>query len=298
MGEGGFRSGFVAIMGAPNVGKSTLLNRMLGEKLSITSPKPQTTRNRILGVLHRPGAQLVLLDTPGIHKAAGRLNRQMVETALEAAAEVDLVLFVVDAVHPDNVAESHVLAGLQRHGIVAVCVLNKIDLVEKHHLLPLLRKWDEAHPFHALVPVSALKGTQVDVLVEKMIGLMPEGPAYFPDGSLTDLPESFLLAEMIREKVFRLTSREIPYCTAVTVDSFSLGESSPLVRIDATIHVERQSQKAIVIGKGGATLKRIGEKARRDMERMLGTTVFLKLLVRVERNWTGSAKGLRRFGYG
>ena len=291
----GFKSGFVMLAGAPNVGKSTLLNRMLGEKVSITSKKAQTTRNRILGVLHREGAQMVFLDTPGVHKATQTLNVRMVDVALSAMGDADLVLFMVDLKSPDPDAEGFVVEKLEKQQQPVVLALNKTDQVSAETVLQAIDRWRTVYPFKAVVPISAKHGHQVEALVAEMVGLLPEGPPFFPEDAVTDMPERFIAAEMIREKVFRLTGQEIPYSTAVTVESFE--EKDRLISIHATIHVERPSQKAIVIGKEGAKLKQIGQAAREDMERMLGTKVFLKLFVRVQKNWSRDTRALRKFGY-
>ncbi len=292
-----FRSGFVAIAGAPNVGKSTLLNQMLGEKLAITSKKPQTTRNRILGVLHRPGSQLVFLDTPGIHQARRPLNIRIVDAALTAMGDVDVILLVVDAAGPDPDAEAFLVKKLNTLRQPVVLVLNKIDLIKKPLLLSIMDQWSKKYSFEAIIPVSAILGAQVEELIETVESLLPKGPPLFPEDTITDMPERFIAAEMIREKVFRTTGQEIPYSTAVSVDSFSEQRKGALVKINATIHVERASQKGMVIGKNGSKLKQIGQAARQEIERMLGTKVFLKLFVRVQKNWSKDTKALRKFGY-
>ncbi|MBI9076033.1 MAG: GTPase Era [Desulfatibacillum sp.] len=292
-----FRSGFAGLIGAPNVGKSTLLNHMLGEKVSITSSKPQTTRNRILGVVHREKAQIVVLDTPGIHDADSPLNRHMVDVAMTCMGDVDLLMFVIDASRPDPRSEELALKGLAKQKRPVVLVINKIDLVEKAQLLPILAKWQNVYNFSSMVPVSAKHGTQVGELLHVLEELLPPGPPFFPEDSLTDMPERFVAAEMIREKVFRLTSQEIPYSVAVTIDSFEEQAEPPMVKISAVIHVERDSQKGIVIGKAGAMLKKIGTSARMEIERMVGVKVFLKLFVRVEKNWSSDTKAMRRLGY-
>ncbi|AOY60567.1 MULTISPECIES: GTPase Era [Desulfococcus] len=291
----GFRSGFVMLAGAPNVGKSTLLNRMLGEKVSITSRKAQTTRNRILGVLHQKDAQLIFLDTPGVHKATQALNVRMVDVALAAMADADLILFMVDLKSPDPDAETFLLEKIRQQQRPAVLALNKTDQVRSETVLQAIDHWRTTYPFQAVVPISAKHGHQVDALIREMADLMPEGPPFFPEDAVTDMPERFIAAEMIREKVFRLTGQEIPYATAVTVESFK--EKEGLVSIHATIHVERSSQKAIVIGREGAKLKQIGRAAREELERMMGTRVFLKLFVRVQKNWSRDTRALRKFGY-
>jgi GTP-binding protein Era len=292
-----FKSGFVAIVGAPNVGKSTLLNQLLGQKIAITSEKPQTTRHRILGVAHFPGAQLIFLDTPGIHRAKGPLNIRMVEVALKVLGDVDLVVFITDAASPNELADGIILESLKKENLPSILAINKVDLVNKEKLLPLIEKWDKTYPFRAIVPISALHGIQVDSLVEEMVALLPEGPQYYPEDIVTDAPERFIAAEMIREKVFRLTSQEIPYGVAVTVESFKERPKKNMIDIQATIHVERESQKPMLIGKGGKMLKQIGEQAREDIEHMVGCKVFLKLWVRVQKKWTRDEKAIRRFGY-
>ncbi len=292
-----FKSGFVAIVGAPNAGKSTLLNHMLGQKISITSKKPQTTRNRILGVLDRPGAQMIFLDTPGVHRASKPLNVRIVDVALAALADVDLVLVVADLTAPDSDAERYMLEKIQACGTPVVLALNKIDKMDPKRLPACLEEWSRRFDFRALVPVSALRGRQVEDLLDTMQGALPVGPPLYPPGSLTDMSERFIAAEMIREKAFRLTGEEIPYAVAVTVDEYKEEKDGRLIRILATIHVERQSQKGMVIGKGGGKLKEIGRAARMEIERMVGTRVFLKLFVRVQKNWSRDTKALRRFGY-
>ena len=292
-----FKSGFVAIVGAPNAGKSTLLNRLLGEKISITSRKPQTTRNRILGVVHRPFSQLVFIDTPGVHRAKDELNVRIVDAALSAMGDVDVILILIDVEHSDTDSENYMLKKLKKQKRPVILALNKIDLVKKPVLLEIIDKWSKKYTFEAIVPISAKHGDQVDKLLDTMEALLPQGPPFFPEETLTDLPERFIAAEMIREKVFRLTGQEIPYSTAVTVDSFSEKKGGGLVKINATIHIERDSQKGIIIGKKGSKLKKIGEDSRKDIERLLGTKVFLKLFVRVQKNWSKDTKAIRRFGY-
>lgn len=291
------RSGFVTIVGAPNAGKSTLLNYMLGEKISITSKKPQTTRNRILGILHRPISQMVFLDTPGVHRAGNPLNVRIVDTAIAALADAEVVLLIVDASAPDHESEQILLDNLKTLKCPVVLALNKIDKVEKPVLLEMIDTWRSSRTFAALVPISAKNGTQVDELLEELQPLLPEGPPYFPQESLTDLPERFIAAEMIREKAFRLTGQEIPYSVAVTIDDFEEESARKLVRIHATLHVERSSQKGILIGRQGSKLRQIGEDARKEIQRMVGCKVYLKLFVRIQKNWSKDTKALRKFGY-
>ncbi len=293
----GFKSGFAAIIGAPNVGKSTLLNRILGEKISITSKKPQTTRNRILGIHHRPSSQIIFVDTPGMHKAKGKLNEIIVETAVSTMADVDIILIVVDLSGHDKTSETFVVEKLKKENRPVVLALNKTDLVKGEKVLRLIDKWSGTYPFKSIVPVSAKNGNQVEELLALMEQLLPEGPPLFPEDSLTDQPERFIVAEIIREKVFRLTGQEIPYSTAVTIDTFSEEKKGSLVKIEAVIHVERNSQKGMVIGKNGSKLKNIGKDARKEIERMLQAKVFLKLFVRVQKNWSSDTKALRKLGY-
>ena len=292
-----FKSGYVAIVGVPNAGKSTLLNRILGEKISITSKKPQTTRNRILGVMHRPDAQLVFIDTPGIFKAKDTLNLRIVDTALSAIGDADLILFVLDVANPDLTSEYFLVRRLQEQLRPVILALNKIDLVEKSALLEIIQKWSTECHFDVIVPISATEGTQIEKLIETMQNLLPYGPPYFPEDALTDLPQRFIAAEMIRETVFRLTGEEIPYATAVTVDSFKEEKDGKLIKIEAAIHLERSSQKGIIIGTEGSKLKRIGTESRKKIEHMLETKVYLKLFVRVQKNWRKDTRALKKFGY-
>ena len=292
-----FRSGFVAIAGAPNVGKSTLLNRILGEKISITSQKPQTTRNRILGVAHRPRGQIIFIDTPGVHEAKDALNLRIVNVALSALADADIILLVANVMHPNIPAQTLLIKTLKKQKHPVILALNKIDLIAKPLVLKAIDTWSKLFSFHEIVPISARVGTQVERLLEVMDRALPKGPPYYSEETLTDMPERFIAAEIIREKVFRLTGQEIPYSSVVTIDEFSETESNRLIRIFATIHVERDSQKGILIGKNGGKLKQIGEAARMDIERMVGIQVFLKLFVRVQKNWCTDTKALSRFGY-
>ena len=292
-----YKSGFIAIIGAPNAGKSTFLNRALKEKISITSRKPQTTRNRILGVVHRPYSQLVFIDTPGVHRAKDELNVRIVGAAISAMSDVDLILILIDVANSDTDSENYLVKKLAQQKRPVVLALNKIDLVKKPFLLEIIDKWSRKYTFEAIVPISAKHGDQVDMLLDTLEAKLPKGPPFFPQETLTDLSERFIAAEMIREKVFRLTGQEIPYSTAITVDSFSEKKGGGLVKISATIHIERDSQKGIIIGKKGSKLKKIGEDSRKDIERLMGTKVFLKLFVRVQKNWSKDTKAIRRFGY-
>ncbi|MHB8420250.1 MAG: GTPase Era [Myxococcales bacterium] len=300
------RAGFVALVGEPNVGKSTLLNRLLGQKVAIVSPRPQTTRNRILGVLTAPAFQLALLDTPGLHLAKGALHRAMRESATSATHEVDLVALVVDATRPRGPAEAEgdvraLLDEIRRGRRRSALVVNKVDRVEKTRLLPLIGAWVEAHAFDLVYPISALTGENTQGLAPALAELLPEGPPLFPGEVVTDQAERVLVAELVREQVFRQLRQEVPYAVAVEVESFDearRGAARPLVEIHATLHVERTSQKGILIGKKGARLKAIGSAARREVEALLGCQVFLALNVRVEEGWTDSERAVHRFGYG
>jgi len=288
-----FRSGFVCILGRPNAGKSTLLNALVGEKLAIISPKPQTTRNRIQGVVHVPkrngkgGGQIVLLDTPGVHKPDSSLGRKMMVELREAMEGCDLVLIMMDVTHKFDPRDQFALDLLKKSGTKAFLVLNKVDLIrEKARLLPLIEEYRKLYDFTEVIPISALKRRGLDVLLENVISILPAGPAYFPEDQVTDQPARFMAAEIIREQVLLNTSEELPYATTVIVDNFE--EGARLARIAATIYCEREGQKGILVGKGGQMLKKIGTSARLQMERMLGTKVFLELYVKVEAGWRDS----------
>jgi GTPase len=293
----GFHSGLVALLGAPNAGKSTLLNRLLGAKISITSRKPQTTRNRILGILHRPGAQLVFIDTPGVHLSQKPLNVRIVDAALSALSDVDVVLLMADAQAPNPAAEKFLLARLSEISKPVVLAVNKIDGLAAQPVAEILAAWSRRFAFEHLLPISARQGTQVDKLLAVLEAMLPEGPPFYGEDMLTDSAERFIVAELIREKVFRLTGEEIPYAAAVTIDGFREAQQGKTVHISATIHVERDTQKGIVIGRGGRKLKQIGQAAREDIERLLDTRVYLELFVRVQKNWTRDTRALRKFGY-
>jgi len=295
--DANFKSGYVAILGAPNAGKSTLLNRILGEKISITSKKPQTTRNRILGVLHRSKSQMIFFDTPGVFQAKDKLNVRIVDAAFSALGDADLVLVVVDVSRPDPNAERYLVKKLKSQKNPVILALNKIDLIEKSGMLKIIEKWSTVYGFKEVVPVSARLGTQVEDLIATMEKILPAGPPFFPEDTLTNVSQRFMVAELVREQVFRMTGEEIPYATAVTVDSFNEKKEGRLISIEATIHLERSSQKGIVIGKNGSKLKQIGTRSREQIEQLLGTKVFLKLFVRIQKNWRNDTKAIRRFGY-
>jgi GTP-binding protein Era len=296
------RAGFAAIVGRPNVGKSTLLNRLLGQKIAIVSPKPQTTRSRILGIVTRPDAQLALLDTPGLHAARGGLNERLVEQALRTLADADLALFLIEAGSPAiDAATRRALGQVKSARKPTLLVINKIDTLPRGQLLPLIDRWRREHEFSEVYPLSALTGENVGGFLDALVRHLPEGPALFPADVWTDVPERDLAGELIREQILAQTSQEVPYSTAVLIEQFDESEREVgprgLVRIAATVLVERESQKAIVIGRGGARLKQIGTKAREQIEKLLGCKVFLDLHVRVEKDWTRTARGLRRAGY-
>ncbi len=295
IGAAPYRSGFVALVGRPNVGKSTLLNRILGEKVAIISDKPQTTRTRILGVKHLPGAQMVFLDTPGIHKPKFELNKRMVEVALHVLDEVDLVFFMVEATEPPGHGDRFVLERLKERDVPVVLVVNKVDLVKKLRLLPLIDEYRRMHEFADIVPVSAKTGDGVDHLLALALARMPEGPAYFPDDVVTDQSMRVLAAEIVREKLLQKTRDELPFAIAVGIDSFK--QEGRMARIGATIYVEKDSQKAIVIGTHGQILKDVGTYARIDMENLFGMKVFLELWVKVKGSWRQDERMLVELGY-
>lgn len=292
-------SGFVAIVGPPNAGKSTFLNKVLGFKLAITSDKPQTTRHRLLGVYNGEGCQIVFLDTPGLHRPMRALNKLMVRTAMAALQDVEAVLFMVEAT-AKGLADGQRVAGMLAEAKKPVVLaLNKVDLVpNKPDLLPMLERVASWGEWAAMAPICAQNGGGTKAVIAELARLLPEGPAIFPEDMITDLSERFLVSELIREKVFGLTKQELPYSTAVTIDEFiEPRNEGGSVAVTATIHVERQGQKGILIGKGGAMLKKIGTAARLDIETMLGQRVYLNLFVRVEPRWSSQTHGLRKLGY-
>jgi GTPase len=296
MTDAAHRSGYVGLVGRPNVGKSTLLNQILGQKLSIVSRRPQTTRNRILGIHNQDDAQVLFLDTPGIHPAGGKLlNRRMVDQALGALDDVDLVVLLVDVQRePTPRDDGIVLERILAKGRPVLLVPNKIDLVEKERLLPLMGAWSQAADFEAVIPISAKSGNGVSVLLEQLIKRLPQGPAWFPKDQITNVTERFVVGELIREQAFRSLDREVPYSIAVEVEEFE--EEPSRVRVMARIWVERDSQKGIVIGKGGQMLKRIGTGARREIGRLLGARIRLDLTVGVDPQWTHRRQAVERFG--
>ena len=289
------KSGVVALIGRPNAGKSTLLNRLVGEKLAIVSDKPQTTRTRINGVLTRREGQVVFLDTPGIHKPGYKLNRRMMGVVTDALASVDLLLLMVDATQVTGAGDKFVLDMMTRVQTPAFLMLNKIDrMADKGRLLPLIERYAGEREFAEVIPVSALKGENLELLLEKIFEHLPEGEPLYPEDALTDQPERTLVAELVREKILQATSEELPYVTAVVVERWEETEES--LRIHCLIYVERASHKAIIIGRGGARLKEIGTLARKDIEKSLGRKIFLGLHVKVREHWRDDDRALNELG--
>jgi GTP-binding protein Era len=277
------KSGFVAIVGRPNAGKSTLINALVGAQVSIVTPVAQTTRNRILGIVNRPDAQIVFMDTPGIHKPFSRLNEQMMNFVRQALAERDLVLLIVDAAEKFGRGDEFALTLLKEYAPRTVLLLNKIDVIAKQRLLPLMDRYSKLHAFEEIIPISATQGDGLEEVMEAVLKVLPEGPRYFPPDMYTDQPERFLASEIIREKVIRHTRQELPYVTAVLIDQFEEGET--ITNIYATIVVERESQRPIIIGAGGQQIKQIGTEARKELEKLFPPKVFLELFVKVEPHW-------------
>ena len=292
-----FLSGFIAIVGPPNVGKSTLLNRILGKKIAIVSPKPQTTRNRITGIYHEEDCQMVFMDTPGIHRTQTPLHRSMVNSAQSAFKEVDLLVLMIEMLHPQAPEIPMILSSIRKSKKPSVLVINKIDKGPKEELLPIIAAYNETRSFKSIIPISALTGDGVPSLLRELKAMLREGPAFFPEDVQTDQSESFLISEMIREKIFLHTRQELPYSSAVTVERLEELPQKNLVSISARIHVETESQKGILIGQGGKMIKKIGQAAREDLESFFGSRVFVELLVRVDKNWSKDPRTLRRLGY-
>ncbi|MFH1349859.1 MAG: GTPase Era [Pseudomonadota bacterium] len=290
-------SAFIAITGPPNVGKSTLLNRLLGTKIAIVSPKPQTTRNRIIGVYHGDGYQMAFIDTPGIHRTRTALHKSMVESAKATLFEVDLVLVIIEVTRPYDPDISLILKNLRETRKPSLLIINKIDKGPKEMLLPIIDRYQKGYPFDAIIPLSALKGDGIERLLEVLKSSLKPGPVFFPKDVKTDQSESFLISEIIREKIFLITRREMPYSSAVTVERMQEIPEKGLISISAKIHVESKSQKGILIGQQGRMIKRIGKSSRLEIERTFGTRVFLELMVRVEKDWSRDTRALRRLGY-
>lgn len=291
-----FKSGFIGIIGRPNAGKSTLFNAIIGDKISIITDKPQTTRNKITGIKNSPDAQLIFMDTPGMHNPKTPLNKAMVQTTRETIGSVDVLLMLIEAnsdVHPHDL---FLIDSLAQVRTPVILVINKIDLIEKKYLLPLIDKFRVLYDYREILPVSALKGYGIEALLKIIKDMLPEGPKYYPDDLVTDATERFIASEFIREKITLMTKQEVPYASAVEIDLFKENEEKNLISISATINVEKESQKAIMIGKKGAMLKKIGTQAREDMEKLFGARVYLELFVRVKKEWTTSDKMLEEFG--
>lgn len=292
-----FKSGFVGIIGKPNVGKSTLLNRLIGQKIAITTHKPQTTRNRITGIKNLEDTQIIFIDTPGLHEAKSALARSMVRTARDVLAEVDVVMLVLDAESGVRKNDIAIIESLKEAEVPVIAVINKIDTVRKEEILPMIDSLSKLFPFKETVPVSAIRHYSLDRLERVLAGYLPEGPKLFPDDMITDVTERFIAAEIIREKITLLTHEEVPYAAAVVVDSFKEDEEKNLIKIQAVIQVEKESQKAIIIGKKGAKLKEIGRQARLEMEKFFAARIFLELFVRARKDWTQTESMLEDLGY-
>lgn len=292
-----FKSGFISIIGRPNVGKSTFLNRVVGQKIAIMSDKPQTTRNKVQGVVTTDNSQLIFIDTPGIHKPKHKLGDFMVKSARNTLKEVDVIMFMVNANEPIGGGDRFIIDLLQNTETPVFLVINKIDLVHPDDLLTTITSYTSEYDFAEVVPLSALNGNNVERLMETLTGYLPVGPKYYPDDQVTDHPERFIISEFIREKVLHLTREEIPHSIAVVIEKIDRDENRGLVDVAATIVVDRDSQKGIVIGKKGALLKEIGTKARHDIEMLLGSKVYLELWVKVQKDWRNKPGQLREFGF-
>lgn len=290
-----FRSGYVSIIGRPNVGKSTLLNSILGEKVAIVTPKPQTTRNRIIGIKTLPGFQIIFIDTPGIHKPKHKLGETMLKTALEALREVDIILFMVEPLEPKG-GDRFIMELLKKVQSPVFLLINKIDTIKKPELFPLIDHFKELYPFKEIIPISALRQDGIEILIKRIQEYLPHGPRYYPDEFITDQLERFMVSEIIREKVTELTEEEVPHSVAVEVTEWE-ERSDGLISIRSNIYVEREGQKGIIIGKGGAMLKSIGTAARIDIEKLLNTKVFLELWVKIKKDWREDKRALEELGY-
>ena len=290
------KSGFVSIIGRPNVGKSTFVNRVIGHKIAIMSDKAQTTRNKIQGVMTRDDAQIIFIDTPGIHKPKHKLGDYMMRVAKNTLSEIDAIMFMVNVNEDIGRGDEYIMEMLKNVKTPIFLVLNKIDLVHPDTLTPEIEQYQSYMDFTDIIPISALEGLNVDHFIDVLKSFLPEGPKYYPDNQISDHPEQFVVSEIIREKILHLTSEEIPHAIGVNVDRM-IKEDEDRVRIEATIYVERDSQKGIVIGKGGKKLKEVGKRARRDIEMLLGTKVYLELWVKVQRDWRNKVNFIRQIGY-
>lgn len=292
-----FKSGFISIIGRPNVGKSTFLNRVIGQKIAIMSDKPQTTRNKVQGVLTQDSSQMIFIDTPGIHKPKHKLGDFMMKVAKNTLKEVDAILFMVNATEPIGAGDKMIMELLQDNKTPVFLIINKIDQIHPDEILAIIDSYKEEYDFAEIVPISALQGNNVDRLLSTIESYLPEGPQYYPADQVTDHPERFIISELIREKVLHVTREEIPHSIAVVIEQIKKEESKELINVSATIIVERDSQKGIVIGKRGALLKDIGTKARHDIEMLLGSKVFLELWVKVQKDWRNKSNQLRDYGF-
>ncbi|KEA33359.1 GTPase Era [Staphylococcus epidermidis] len=290
------KSGFVSIIGRPNVGKSTFVNRVIGHKIAIMSDKAQTTRNKIQGVMTRDDAQIIFIDTPGIHKPKHKLGDYMMRVAKNTLSEIDAIMFMVNVNEDIGRGDEYIMGMLKNVKTPIFLVLNKIDLVHPDTLMPKIEQYQSYMDFTDIIPISALEGLNVDHFIDVLKSFLPEGPKYYPDNQISDHPEQFVVSEIIREKILHLTSEEIPHAIGVNVDRM-IKEDEDRVRIEATIYVERDSQKGIVIGKGGKKLKEVGKRARRDIEMLLGSKVYLELWVKVQRDWRNKVNFIRQIGY-
>ncbi|SUM26674.1 GTPase Era [Staphylococcus epidermidis] len=290
------KSGFVSIIGRPNVGKSTFVNRVIGHKIAIMSDKAQTTRNKIQGVMTRDDAQIIFIDTPGIHKPKHKLGDYMMRVAKNTLSEIDAIMFMVNVNEDIGRGDEYIMEMLKNVKTSIFLVLNKIDLVHPDTLMPKIEQYQSYMDFTDIIPISALEGLNVDHFIDVLKSFLPEGPKYYPDNQISDHPEQFVVSEIIREKILHLTSEEIPHAIGVNVDRM-IKEDEDRVRIEATIYVERDSQKGIVIGKGGKKLKEVGKRARRDIEMLLGSKVYLELWVKVQRDWRNKVNFIRQIGY-
>lgn len=293
----GYKSGFVSIIGRPNVGKSTFLNHVVGQKIAIMSDKPQTTRNKVQGVYTEEHSQIIFIDTPGIHKPKHKLGDFMMKVAQNTLREVDLVLFMINAEEGYGRGDEFIIERLKNIETPVFLVVNKIDQIHPDRLLELIEQYKELYPFKEIVPISALQGTNTNRLVDQIKIYLPEGPQYYPADQVTDHPERFIITELIREKVLHLTREEIPHSIAVVMDSLERREGGNTVYVGATIIVERNSQKGIIIGKQGSMLKEVGKRARADIEALLGSKVFLELWVKVQKDWRNKMSQLRDYGF-
>ncbi len=294
---GDFKSGFAAVIGRPNVGKSTLINRLIGQKIAITSDKPQTTRSRIQCILTLDDAQVIFLDTPGIHKPKFKLGEYMLRAAEGTLKEVDVILFVIDASEKFGGGEKYILERLKATERPVILVVNKLDLIEREKVLPIIADYSARRNFAAIVPISAADGTNLEALIEELKKHLPEGPKYYPDDMVTDQPERLIVAELIREKLLHLTEDEVPHSIAVDIEEITTRSNGDHY-IRAYIYVERESQKGILIGKKGAMLKKVGELSRPEIEMLLGSKVYLDLWVKVKKDWRNSVGAIRGFGLG